>query len=472
MLKHLAANSSLLTAPGSLKTSEIPRTIRDAMSLVASMGERFLWVDALCIIQDDIGMQQSQIMKMDRIYENALLTIVAASGQDSEAGLPGVPGNEREHIQDVLHLPDGDLLTLICDSSESGNIIRKSTWAQRAWTMQELLFSGRCLIFTEHQVYWRCREAVWLEEVALEDTARTNLEILPWTAAVRLPRSVSGSDDYFQLYDDLLKNCIQRRLTYPSDLINAFSGICTRLSTVQADHFFWGMPQSQFSRSLGWYFRVDHARNHASTKVALSNGVIREVSFPSWSWAAWSSTSHTPWIDFHRHYIYGPGFEGSRMDEFQRVIDFWTSDTSGEIIPINEPGSHGADKAERRLPWQGPECKLPKDLSSLTSTSTQRPAGPLYFWSSVASLEASLFDGPMTIFGSRELKELRQRRSAEGHDVIKLDAVIVCMTATKRLVVMAVEWRDSVAYRLGCTMISEKDWMALEKREWKFITLG
>jgi hypothetical protein len=54
------------------------------------IGERYLWVDSLCIVQDDPQEKHGQIANMDAIYGNAILTINAAAGQDANAGLPGV----------------------------------------------------------------------------------------------------------------------------------------------------------------------------------------------------------------------------------------------------------------------------------------------------------------------------------------------------------------------------------------------
>jgi len=54
------------------------------------MGERYLWVDALCIIQDDSMDKEWQIARMGSIYSSAVFTIVAACGVDADAGLPGV----------------------------------------------------------------------------------------------------------------------------------------------------------------------------------------------------------------------------------------------------------------------------------------------------------------------------------------------------------------------------------------------
>lgn len=60
------------------------------MAVVSSLGERYLWVDVLCIIQDDEKSKALFISQMDIVYHHALLTIVAMSGQDANSGLPGL----------------------------------------------------------------------------------------------------------------------------------------------------------------------------------------------------------------------------------------------------------------------------------------------------------------------------------------------------------------------------------------------
>jgi Heterokaryon incompatibility protein (HET) len=58
----------------------LPRTIRDAIEVTRAIGYRYLWVDSLCIVQDDQQDRHSQINMMDEIYSNATLTIAAGSG--------------------------------------------------------------------------------------------------------------------------------------------------------------------------------------------------------------------------------------------------------------------------------------------------------------------------------------------------------------------------------------------------------
>jgi hypothetical protein len=73
----------------------LPKTIRDAIDLVRALKERYLWVDALCLVQNDQADMQKGIDIMDIIYERAVMTIVAASGDSANSGLPGVHRGSR-----------------------------------------------------------------------------------------------------------------------------------------------------------------------------------------------------------------------------------------------------------------------------------------------------------------------------------------------------------------------------------------
>lgn len=116
--------------PGGLNRigETIPKTIADAISLVKLLGERYLWVDALCIVQDDNASKQSMIDRMHIVYQNAFLTVIAATGADANAGLPGV-SSHRKADQHVASLSNG--LKFIFPMHYLA--INTSTWAGRAW---------------------------------------------------------------------------------------------------------------------------------------------------------------------------------------------------------------------------------------------------------------------------------------------------------------------------------------------------
>jgi hypothetical protein len=103
------ANISRRMEVGGLSGIEFPRTIRDAMTLVDDRGERYLWVDAVCIIQDDPVDQGGQIGVMNTIYGASWLTIVAAAGYDAHVGLPRARHDPearelRQHLETVQGL--------------------------------------------------------------------------------------------------------------------------------------------------------------------------------------------------------------------------------------------------------------------------------------------------------------------------------------------------------------------------------
>ena len=105
---------------------------------------RYLWVDALCIVQDDPILSHDQISQMGSIYLKAIFTIVAAAGKDADAGLPGVRPWSRTVDQQSV-----DILLTAIDGPHYDGEVRNSTWSTRGWTLQEEALSARRLIFTE-----------------------------------------------------------------------------------------------------------------------------------------------------------------------------------------------------------------------------------------------------------------------------------------------------------------------------------
>ncbi|KAG6359718.1 hypothetical protein INS49_010770 [Diaporthe citri] len=71
--------------------SQLAPIVRHAMSLTSMIGERYLWVDALCIDRSRAAESTEQLQLMGAIYANASLTIVAYDG-DAEDGFPGIRG--------------------------------------------------------------------------------------------------------------------------------------------------------------------------------------------------------------------------------------------------------------------------------------------------------------------------------------------------------------------------------------------
>jgi hypothetical protein len=103
LFKTTSHNLRRLSRPQGLERSSLPRTIQDAIDFANVFGERYLWADSICLIHD----QQFQYRDADRIYDRAALTIVAASGHDANAGLPGVRKGSRTFRQEIEEIKPG-----------------------------------------------------------------------------------------------------------------------------------------------------------------------------------------------------------------------------------------------------------------------------------------------------------------------------------------------------------------------------
>lgn len=99
-LRLIKSNCQSLMKPGVLKRldSSIPGTLIDAIHLTREIGERYLWIDSLCLVQDDYKDLAKSTDNMGHIYNQSMLTVVARSGVDAYSGLPGVKMVARKSL--------------------------------------------------------------------------------------------------------------------------------------------------------------------------------------------------------------------------------------------------------------------------------------------------------------------------------------------------------------------------------------
>ncbi|KAI6165170.1 heterokaryon incompatibility protein-domain-containing protein [Pisolithus thermaeus] len=450
--KHLRENTQDLRRTGSLLSLPIPATIRDAMTLAHAIGERYLWVDSLCIIQNDSEMLQSEITRMGSIYSKALFTIIAASGDSADSGLPGVNWGSRGQVQKALKFVDGELLTVI-DLVPSG--IDGTPWAQRAWTFQERILSNRALVFSASEVYWSCRVAAHSEERALEEVRnikRLHLSFPQRYATEFLSWEPLQPSEYRLLYSDLLSSYRQRRLSYQTDMLNAFNGVSEILAALQDDTFFWGLPGLLFSYALAWDFIGNSARNHVHVPVIGSKDSKETVPIPSWSWAAWSeeNSKHPPYLR---------AGEGGDM---RPVIEFNIVDTKHQLVKIKERSWQDHLDDDIRASWQERD---PRQLPSPIQNSLSQ-IGYLYFWTSLANVRAArIWKGGKYILSPPGPPNFYS-------EIVHQDFIVIGRYSDRILLLLAIEWRDGVAYRTGSADIDERKWVQMENRQWRLITLG
>lgn len=126
-------NEDELMKPGALTNYQalIPNTIWDCMTVVRRLGQGYLWVDSLCLVQDDPVELRECVAIMDLFYEMASLTIVAGDGDDAWAGLQGIQPTPRKMKRLVKEIVPGLNMTTM---KEMDSLLRKSAYSTRAWT--------------------------------------------------------------------------------------------------------------------------------------------------------------------------------------------------------------------------------------------------------------------------------------------------------------------------------------------------
>ncbi|KAE9972973.1 hypothetical protein Vi05172_g5053 [Venturia inaequalis] len=290
----IRSNLSALQHDNALEEASIviPATIKDAMRLVVQLGGRYLWVDKLCVPQDDMEVKKKELESMVMIYAGAYATIVAAQGMDADHGLRGVEGGlsrERGPLTSFVSAAnydasslygsmDGDRTPDESTIEEQSRLLWGSTWSSRGWTFQEQLFSSRKIIFQNETVNWDCRCAAWHETQADLGDAAPGLESLNSENA----GFATTTWPDFHRFTRLVCLYNIRELTFEQDVLDAFAGALNTFERSFKGGFISGLPEMFFDAALLWQpRRLLTRRTPADPTQAI---------LPSWSWVGWHGT--------------------------------------------------------------------------------------------------------------------------------------------------------------------------------------
>jgi hypothetical protein len=273
-LQLVKNNRALLMLPGNLRLQleALAPVIQDAIQITRELGHQYLWVDSLCIVQDDTQNKHRQISNMNHIYLQADVTLVAAHTGHAANGLPGVRLYESaryQHTEKVLHM---EMAVIQPDVSEL-----PSVYFQRAWTYQEERLSHRLLYFTDSQVYFSDSNSSFSED-RHEDDLDCNMSRTGVLLGQMYPLST------LDWWKKSVHEYSARDLSFSDDRYNAFCGIETELQQRWHYHCLRGVPLDDFVDGLFW----DHNDSVHAT------GAVRVNTLPSWSWCGWTGpVSHS-----------------------------------------------------------------------------------------------------------------------------------------------------------------------------------
>jgi len=263
-LKLHQMNVEKMSKPNALRErwNQVPTTIKDAIRVCIEFGIQYLWVDALCLVQDAPDLPR-HLDKMTEIYDAAVMTIVAACADSSWTGLSGV-SIARPMSQ---HRVSFGSMALIEPLPPLGTELENARWTQRGWTFQEHIFSRRCLIFLENRVVFQCNDG-WTDESIDFDYRGRGLRHAKASTRMSLP-ALSPRGENFSFLPFVECFC-KLELTYDSDALNACRGVIAWLEQNDTE-FFWATPTNRMLAGLDFG----------------TEALERRPDYPSWSWLGW-----------------------------------------------------------------------------------------------------------------------------------------------------------------------------------------
>ncbi|CAG9987720.1 unnamed protein product [Clonostachys byssicola] len=334
-LRTMANTLGQLSEPGAFGDGrlrkQMPKTVKDAMGIVGCLGLRYLWVDALCIVQDDSEQLRLELGRMPGIYASASFTLVAANGADASHGLPGFKGvsSPRSLHQKTVKLAGSETLVVTppIPRSRGSASYRKLQipYHQRAWTFQEYQFASRKLVFQGHTAFWRCSQAEWWEDHH-QAPGMDAPEVQESEAILKIIAPM------LSFLSSMIMEFNQKSLSFPEDAASAFTGLQNVLrNRVFPDGLLYGLPIFFFEMALLWRPRSDIYRR-VPTKKQDSNEAIPK-SLPSWSWLGWSGNVAFP--DDCEFAAYNGGSTDEREGFVSPVTEWYT---------VPSPSSRYSDK--------------------------------------------------------------------------------------------------------------------------------
>lgn len=286
-LRSLTTN--FISLQQSIEFEDLTAVFQNCVTTAKKFGVNYVWIDSLCIIQDDRVDWTVQSRQMHRIYENAILVVAAVSSEDGSvpflgpkapngrhlrtshpvtlSTLPGVPGNlrARRYVSTIADLTDS-----------------RGPLKSRAWCWQEHVLSTRIIHFTENQSIWECLETRGSEMMGSLERRSDSLKI-----------RLSGSENIEKVWQYAIHEYGKRYLTYSTDRLPALSGVAARFEPLFKTQYCAGLWRERMVLDLAW----EHAEilSFVTSKISPSLG----NSVPSWSWA---SIRGSPFYGLDNHF--------------------------------------------------------------------------------------------------------------------------------------------------------------------------
>ncbi|UPK96639.1 hypothetical protein LCI18_007574 [Fusarium solani-melongenae] len=272
----------------SISWSDLSKVFQDAVWLSKLLGIGYIWIDSLCIVQDDEQDWETESTKMAQYYSGAHLTISAETSPDGSVPFIGEIEERWQRMVYSTHDRNGHSCNYMVQEQHMNQLYTFQAenyykagcnlLPHRAWTLQESVLSSRVVHFTPSSLIWHCRG-----KTACEDEHRVlGVGMSEWNAqqAVHTLFNLTGSDEEnrkgaSKLWNTLVWQYTQRKCTFASDRLPAIGGIAESLAPKFPGRYLAGIWEAQLPYGLCW-----------SRESEVPDLGLREVIAATWAWAS------------------------------------------------------------------------------------------------------------------------------------------------------------------------------------------
>lgn len=280
-----------------IAVASLTQTFQDAVDLTVKLGLQYIWIDSLCIIQDDHEDWKNECPRMTDVYGGAELVVAATAAKNGEKGLY-VAREPPKRVE--FKTPAGHRVKAVVTSRGStvpahhvwkaGEKYQEATdlpLLRRAWAFQERLLARRIIHFTPSELIWECRSSVGCECGEMHD---------PTTAPSEFGQGknfktkyyytvIWGSDrDRLDFWHVITAQYSARGITKTSDRIPALACIASQIDMRGAlGSYLYGIWEETLPVSLLWWSTIAEGDQPPDSSVT-THLRPRKKHIPTWSW--------------------------------------------------------------------------------------------------------------------------------------------------------------------------------------------
>lgn len=263
-------SSNLTEFQREIWVKDLPRTIQNAVEVAKGTGFRYLWIDALCIMQDGRSSSiasedwSNQVNKLHDIFGDAVITIAASESFDGDQGFIH-SRNPLGHLTCQLYL-ETELRYEVMPPCTPNCLAHSFDNARyhldtRAWVFQERILSPRTVHVTRNFIHLECRTELVCERMSAAGDCHHSGAVSK--ADYQSLFSVLGmealdesfSTFFLSTWHEIVKKYSTTNLTRSEDLLVAIAGLATRVQRQSQLTWSFGLWREHLLQEMCWYVR-------------------------------------------------------------------------------------------------------------------------------------------------------------------------------------------------------------------------